>query len=200
MANSRNVQNRLQKFVNIKSTVVYPPIDTYKFNFKKQFSQSKLAGQEDYYLSFARLVDLKRVKDIVRAFQQMPNKKLVVASGGPEFDKIKEMSQDYKNIEILGFVSDELLAKLVGNCIANIYIPLNEDFGMTPLEAAAVGKPTIGVNSGGLKETIIHEQTGYLILEKYELGDIINAVEWLDTGRAIQMRESCIQQAEKFKC
>ncbi len=198
MANSHNVQNRLEKFCQIKSIVVNPPIDLEKFNRKEiQFPIGNWIS-DSYYLSFARLVDLKRVGDIAKAFQKMPDKKLVIASGGPELDKIKELAKNYNNIKVLGFVSDEKLIELVGNCIANIYIPVDEDFGMSPLEAGSAGKPTIGVDDGGLKETIIHEKTGYLISKDYKIDDLIKAVEWLDGKKAGEMKEDCIRQAEKF--
>lgn len=199
MANSKNVQNRLEKFCKIKSIAVNPPIDIEKFAW---------LNQGDYYLSFARLVDLKRVSDIVRAFHLMPDKKLIVASGGPELLKIRQMAQGHDNITVLGFVSDEKLAELVGNCLANIYIPIDEDFGMTPLEAAAAGKPTIGVNDGGLKETIIHRKTGYLIPsyaeasdgkpKNYTIEDLVKAVQWLDADKAAEMNAECKAQAERF--
>jgi glycosyltransferase involved in cell wall biosynthesis len=195
MANSKNVQKRLEKYCGVKSVVVNPPIDTDKFSWQPS---RILLREENYYLSFGRVDKLKRIDHIVRAFQQIPDKKLIVASGGPELEKIKKMAEGYDNIKVLGFVSDEKLAELVGNCIANIYIPVDEDFGMTPLEAAAAGKPTIGVDEGGLKETIIHKETGYLIPAKYELQDLITAVEWLDVWEAANMKNKCIAQAKKF--
>jgi len=195
MANSKNVQNRLEKYCHIKSTVVYPPIDMEKFADKGV--EIPIGGQ-DYYLSFARLVDLKRVSDIVLAFQKMPNKILFVASGGLELVKIKQMSEGFDNIKILGFVDDKKLTELVNGCIANIYIPRQEDFGMTPLEAGAAGKPTIGVDDGGLKETIIHEKTGYLISKDYEIKDLVNAVRWLDKKKAEEMKDNCVVQSERF--
>jgi len=189
VANSKNVQSRLQKYCGIKSTVIYPPINTKKFHW---------LGQANYYLSFARLVDLKRVDDIVLAFQKMIDKQLIIASGGPEIGKIKQLAKNYSNIKILGFVDDNTLAQLAGNCVANIYIPRQEDFGMTPMEAAAAGKPTIGVNDGGLRETIIHKETGYLISQNYKIKDIIKAVEWLDNDKALDMKDACLAQAAKF--
>lgn len=200
IANSHNVQERLRRYVSIESVVVNPPIDTEKFTW---------LGQKDYYLSFARLVDLKRVPDIVRAFQKMSappsptrsgvaSKKLVVASGGPELELVKELVQGHDNITACGFVDDTKLRELVGNCIASIYIPIDEDFGMTPLEAAAAGKPTIGVDDGGLKETIIHEKTGYLIPKEYTIDDIVKAVEWLTPEQAAGMRQACELQAKNF--
>ena len=60
----------------------------------------------------------------------MPKKKLIVASGGPDFKKIKKMAYNYKNIKVLGWVSDNKLQTLMGNCIATLYMGYKEDFGI----------------------------------------------------------------------
>ena len=52
---------------------------------------------------------------------------------------------------------------LYKNCTALLFTPLNEDFGMVPIEAMAFGKPVIAVDQGGPKETIVHDITGYLV-------------------------------------
>ena len=189
IANSKNVQQRIKQYLKADSTVIYPPIQTDKF---------KWLGQQDYYLSFARVDKLKRVGDIVRAFQRLPDKKLIVCSGGDDLENIERLARGYQNIEIKGWVDDDELKRLVGNCIATLYIPLNEDFGMTPLESMSAGKPCIGVNEGGLKETIFDGQTGKFIPVDYKLGDIVRAVNWLNPQRALAMRLACERQAENF--
>lgn len=189
IANSKNVQQRIQRYLKADSLVVYPPIQTDKF---------KWLGQQDYYLSFARVDKLKRVRDIVCAFQRMPDKKLIVCSGGDDLANIKRLARGYKNIKIKGWVDDNELKQLVGNCIATLYIPIDEDFGMTPLESMSAGKPCIGIKQGGLKETIIDGQTGKFIPADYTLDNIIQAVNWLTPQRALTMRQACEQQAEKF--
>lgn len=189
ITNSENTQNRLWKYCYKKSQIIYPPIDTHKFKFLEQ---------KDYYLSFARVDKLKRVSDIVRAFQKTPDKKLIVCSGGDDLENVKNLARNYENIKVLGWVSDEQLAELVGYCLATIYIPIDEDFGMTPLEGMATGKPCIGVYEGGLKETIIDEVNGKFIPKNYLIDDLINAVKWMTPERALSMRESCEKQARKF--
>jgi len=189
IANSKNVQQRIKQYLKADSTVIYPPIQTDKF---------KWLGQQDYYLSFARVDKLKRVGDIVRAFQQMPNKKLIICSGGDDLENIRQLARDYKNIIIKGWVDDNELKQLVGNCTATLYIPLNEDFGMTPLESMSAGKPCIGVKEGGLRETILDEQTGKFIPVNYNINDIIKAVNWLTPQRALAMRSACEQRASNF--
>lgn len=65
-ANSKFVQQRIQKYLNKDSIVVHPPCDTEKFYF---------STPQDYYLSTGRLDSLKRIDKIIEAFKQMPKKK-----------------------------------------------------------------------------------------------------------------------------
>jgi len=187
LANSINVQNRIKKFYNLESEVVYPPVDIKKFRFKK-FG--------DFYLSATRLEPLRRIHLTVRAFQRMKSRKLVISGDGIEYEKIKRMSSGFDNIKVLGRVSDEKQAELYGNCLATIYIPYDEDFGLIPIESMSSGKPCIGANDGGVKETIIHKKTGLLIEPTVE--NIIKAVEWLTPERAKKMRKACEERAKKF--
>lgn len=189
IANSKTVQNRIKKYLNLDSKIIFPPCDIKKF---------KWITQENYYLSFSRLYDIKRVDKIVEAFIKMPDKKLIVASGGPEFNKIKQMARGHDNIKILGYISDKKLLDLLGNCLATIYIPLREDFGMTQVESMSAGKPIIGVDEAGLKETIIHQKTGILLNPDFKIQDIINAVNELDKQKALSMRENCEIRARDF--
>ncbi len=189
VANSLNVQDRIKKYLDRDSIVIWPPIQTNKFCW---------LSQGDYYLSFARVDKLKRVGDVVTAFQKMQDKKLIVVSGGDDLENIKKMAVGYHNIQVLGWVEDEKLAELVGNSIATIYLPVNEDFGMTPLESMSAGKPCIGVFEGGLKETIIDRLTGKFIPADYQIEDIIRAIEWLTPEQALKMRADCEKQAARF--
>ncbi|NBS68097.1 glycosyltransferase [bacterium] len=189
ITNSQNVHDRLIKFCNTESDIIYPPIHTEKFSWQ---------GQGDYYLSFARLDTLKRVGDIVRAFQHMPEKKLVIVSGGDDENNVAALAKGYENISLEGWVDDRRLKDLVGSCIATVYIPIDEDFGMTPVEGMSAGKPCIGVNEGGLKETIISGETGVLIPKEYRIEDLISAVQEMTPEKALEMRERCEQQARRF--
>ena len=189
IANSENVRERLRYYCHTKSVVIYPPIQTDKY---------KWLSQGDYYLSWGRLDALKRIDKIVEAFKDMPHKKLIVASGGEQLETVKKLAAGSPNISVLGWVESQALYTLVGNCIAGIYIPIDEDSGMTPLEGMAAGKPTIGVDEGGLKETIIPGKTGTLIGAEASVAELRAAVEALTPERAIAMREACETQAKKF--
>ncbi|MFK5984875.1 MAG: glycosyltransferase, partial [Pseudomonadota bacterium] len=191
IVNSRHVQQRFKHYLKMDSEVVYPPCDTKQFSF---------ISQGDYYLSTARLDGLKRVEVIVQAFIKMPDKKLIVCSGGPELAKLQKLAENSTNITFTNWISQAELVDLVANCIATIYIPWDEDFGISPIESMAAGKPVIGVNEGGLKETIVDQQTGYLLdAEKSSLlKQLITIVQNLTAEHALSLRENCEKQAELF--
>lgn len=211
VVNSENIKNRLEKYCGIKADkVVYPPTDTTKFKF---------IADGDYYLSFARLENLKRIKVLVSAFSQMPDKKLVLCSGGPLKDWVLNEieTKQIKNIEFKGLVSDEELKELIGKCLAGIYIPIDEDFGMVQVELMSAGKPVIGSAEGGLLETVIDGKTGILIqtIKTSDFGELENkTLEYLTdqeiTQNLIQvitntpvtklqsMRKDCEIQAQNF--
>jgi len=189
IANSKNVQARIKKYLKTDSQVIYPPIEIEKFRWYQQ---------DGYYLSFGRVDELKRIEAIAQAFTKMPNKKLVITSSGPNLKNVQKIAKDHQNITITGWTSDEQLTALVGKCIATIYIPIDEDFGMTTLEGMSAGKPCIGVDQGGLKETIIQNKTGTLIPADFKIDDLANAIQKMDKTTALGMKDDCISQAKQF--
>lgn len=190
LTNSQNVRQRIQKYLDLDAIVVYPPCETDKFQW---------IGQEDFFLSMARLDSLKRVDRVIQAFCQMPEKKLVVVSDGPESTTCRAMAHGVRNIEIRGRVPDQELIDLLGRCIGTIYIPKDEDFGMSPVESMAAGKPVIGVAEGGMLETVIDGKTGLLLNADPTVSEIREAVNHLDHEHALIMRKACEAQARMFR-
>lgn len=193
IANSNTTKLRIYKIYGKKTgekvKIIYPPVNIEEFRWK---------GQGDYYLSTARLIASKRVDLIVKAFMKMPNKKLIIVSSGSQENYIRKIAQDYSNIIIYGLVSEKKLQSLIGNCIATIYIPFNEDFGISPLEGMAAGKPCIGVKEGGVKETVINKKTGYLCPKNPTVSNLIDAVNFMTPSVAIKMRTNCEKQVKLF--
>jgi len=189
LANSRNVQRRLQHYLGVPSRVVYPPVDIDRFRW---------LADDGYFLSTARLEPLKRVDMLVRAFRRMPSKRLVISSGGSELPRLKALAADSPNIHFSGWLDDRQLAELIGRARASIYVPVDEDFGMSPVESMAAGKPVIGVAEGGLLETVADGETGILLPPQFGEEDVIAAVSALDPRRAASMRAACMHRAERF--
>lgn len=190
IANSENVRRRMKEFAGEEvDYVVWPPILTEKF---------KWISQADYFLSWARVDEHKRVDLIVKAFMKMPDKKLIVASSGSELEKVREMAKNCPNIKIVGWIDDAELFDLVGRCRAAIYIPINEDAGMTQLEANAAGKPVLGVAEGGLLETMIDGETGILVKPNPDESDIIKAVETMTPQWCLARKDKCVSHARRY--
>jgi glycosyltransferase, family 1 len=154
IANSRYIASRIKKIYGRASDVIYPPVDTDKFEAKE--------NKDEFYLTVSRLVPYKKVDVIVEAFSQI-NRKLVLIGDGPDMDKIKSKAK--KNIEILGYQSNETIKHMMQNAKAFIFAA-KEDFGIAPVEAQACGTPVICYGNGGVRETVIDNVSGVYFYEQ----------------------------------
>ncbi len=128
----------------------------------------------------------------------MPEEKLILTYGknDPEKEKIFAMIEGCANISAICSPGDTELRQLIQEATATIYVPVDEDFGMSPVESMACGTPVIGVNDGGLKETIIDEKTGILIHPDCHPHDIMKAVERIQTLG--DLSQNCQKRAQEF--
>ena len=189
IANSKTVEERIKNHTLTEAhSIVYPPIE----------SIFQWIEDGDYFFSWGRIDEAKRIDLIVKAFKKIPDKKIIIASGGPKEKEIRKLAEGADNIKIIGWVSDFELKKLLGSCLAVIYIPINEDSGMTHLEANMAGKVVIGVNEGGFRETIIDGKTGVLLRANPCVQDLINAVKNLNIEWCQSCKQFCEDHAKKF--
>ncbi len=188
---SNNVQKRIKKYYGIESVVVYPAIDISKYRTEKY---------GDFWLSVNRLYPEKRVELQINAFRKMPDEKLIIIGGFAKGDHAskyvsKMINSLPHNVKLLGSVSEEELIELYATCKGHITTSIDEDFGITPIEAMASGKPTIAVKEGGYLETVINGSTGMLI-DANEIA-IINAVK-LISRNPVKYQNTCKNQAKNF--
>lgn len=162
IACSENVRQRIKKYYNRDSKVIYPPVEIKNSNYN-----ARALILEDYFLMVGRLVPYKRFDIAVEAFSRLPDEKLVIIGDGPEYKKLKVKSEKFKvkNIKFLGRVPESELPKYYANCKALIF-PQEEDFGIVPLEAFASGRPVIAYRGGGALETIKEGETGLFFNEQ----------------------------------
>lgn len=163
IANSETVQRRIQKYYRRDSQVVYPPVDTDKFSISNE--------PKNYFLTGGRLVAYKRFDIVVDAFTKL-GKPLKIFGSGPELADLKRRAGP--NVEFVGRVSDDERARLFAQALAFIN-PQEEDFGITPVESMAAGRPVIAYRRGGAIETVIDGVTGILFDEQSweELADTV---------------------------
>lgn len=154
VANSDFVGERIRKFYKRESTTIYPPIVTDRFEARRD--------PQDYYVIVGRQVAYKRLDLAVDAFNEL-GLPLKVAGTGEELSVQKPRSRD--NIEYLGRVSDEELAKLFSEAKGFIFPP-EEDFGMIPVEAMSAGCPVIAYGKGGALESVVEGETGTFFAEQ----------------------------------
>lgn len=154
IANSNFVASRIRKYYNKTSDVINPPVNM------KNFSISKNVG--DYYFMVGRALAYKRFDIVIDAFNTL-GLPLKIMGKGPEMKVLKRRSND--NIEFLGYLEDGEMSKYYSGCKAFIF-PSEEDFGITPLEAMASGRPVIAYRSGGALETVIEGKTGLFFNEQ----------------------------------
>lgn len=211
--NSEANKKRMAEWLGREDAVVlYPPVDTEHFNQVAQHPTYQPTNlPTDYFLSFSRLTHAKRVDDIIRAFQELPEKHLIVIYGEhdsqkEEFAKLAginlEKSQDnpciqsdtYPNIFFIKLRDNNKLPKYIRNAIASICISKNEDFGMVAIESMACGTPVIAVDEWGYRESIIDGETGFLI-DIWELATIIKQTP---TDQYLSMQSACQKNADRF--
>jgi glycosyltransferase involved in cell wall biosynthesis len=152
VANSNFVRERIRRIYNKTAKVIYPPVDVEKFELCEK--------KEGFYLTASRLVPYKKTKLIVEAFNEMPDKKLIVIGKGEEYQVIKKIAKP--NIEILGYQKDEVLKDFMQRAKAFVYAAV-EDFGIVPVEAMACGTPVIATPVGAIPDIIRDGETGFII-------------------------------------
>lgn len=148
ISNSETTKKRIEKYYHRMSTTIHPMIESKNFEISKQ--------TKGYFLAIGRLTPYKKFDLIVETFNQIGLPLKIVGKGISE-NELKRAAKG--NIEFLGNVSDKELQKLYSECEALIF-PQIEDFGITPLEAMASGRPVIALNQGGALDSIIEDQTG----------------------------------------
>lgn len=177
------IQGRIKKYYSKNSRVIYPPVNVGKFHVSDKIS--------DYFFMAGRLVSYKRFDIAIKVFNQN-GLSLKIVGTGPELNKLKKIAN--QNIEFLGLVSDEKLAKLYSNAQACIF-PQEEDFGIVPLESMASGRPVIAYRAGGALETIIENKTGVFFDEQNPQSLQVAIEKFYNLNFKL---EDCRKQAEKF--
>lgn len=137
IANSENVAKRIWKHYRRECVVIHPPVRCNLFNISDI--------DENYFLVVSRLQEYKRIDVAVQAFNEL-GLPLVIIGDGPEREKLQKMAKS--NIKFLGRESDEVIKQHYAKCRAFIF-PGEEDFGITPLESQASGRPVIAYGKGG---------------------------------------------------
>lgn len=190
IGNSQFIARRIKKVYGREADVIYPPVNIDNF--------SLCTEKEDYYLAASRMVPYKKMRLIVEAFNQMPDKKLIVIGAGPEYEKTKAIAR--KNVTMMGFQPFDVLKEKMQHARAFVFAA-EEDFGITPVEAQACGTPVIAYGKGGSLETVRGQDkdnpTGFFFNEQ-SVESICDAVKRFEALKTKILLEDCRKHAEEF--
>lgn len=147
------VRSRIRSLYGREAMVIHPPVTV----------DTKGDGQEvegidaGYVLCVSRLLPYRNVEAVAAAFEELVDERLVVVGDGPLLDSLRAAAP--ANVRYLGGVSDAQLRWLYRNA-AGLVAASYEDFGLTPLEGLAFGKPTAVLHGGGFLDTVVDGETG----------------------------------------
>lgn len=190
IAISNNVSHRIQRYYHRTAGVIYPPVETSKYHNSEY---------GNFWLSVNRLYPEKRIELQVEAFRRMPEENLIVVGGYAKGDHASYYAENLfrdlpHNVTFLGEVNEERLRDLYARCKGLVCTAIDEDYGLTPLEAMASGKPVVAVNEGGYRETIT-VKTGSLI--EPEVERVMEALRSIGKDPE-RFRLDCLARAQEF--
>lgn len=169
IANSHYVAGRIKKFYGREAVVVCPPVAS-----PPAIDPADSTKSDQYWLMLSTLASYKNIDKIIAIFVQT-GRRLVVAGGGAEAGKLAELAKNHPNIELVGRVDEKtkwsLLAGAEALILANV-----EDFGITPVEANAVGTPVLAVRGGGVDESMVAGKTA-IFFDELDLASLETAIK-----------------------
>jgi glycosyltransferase involved in cell wall biosynthesis len=186
IANSSFVRDRILAYYGRESEVIHPPVYLDEFEISS-------TGPDDFFLVVSQLVPYKRIDLAVSAFNRL-KKKLIIIGEGSERGRLENAAG--RHITFLGSQPQSILRDHYRRCRALIF-PGIEDFGITPLEAQASGRPVLAYRAGGALETIQEDSTG-IFFAAQTAESLIAAVEAFEAKKDGFNPADCRRNAERF--
>jgi len=156
VAISHYVAGRIRRYYNRDATVVYPPVDT-------DFFRPDASTPRRFALVVSALAPYKRI-DLAIAACRLADVPLTIVGEGPERAALERAAMGNGDVRFLGRRSSEEIRELYQQAAVTL-LPGEEDFGIAPLEAQACGRPVVALGRGGARETVIDDETGFLVDE-----------------------------------
>ncbi|MBI4059201.1 glycosyltransferase [Candidatus Microgenomates bacterium] len=186
IANSQNVQARIEKFYRRESTVIYPPVSLdvrgLSLELSKKSNVQNLKSN-NYFLVISRIVGGKGLDLAVEAALRLGLKLKIAGRPAGYYTEYKKLAKRAGGkVEFLGYVSDEELVRLHQGAKAFLALATDEDFGMTVVEAQACGTPVIAYKGGGYLETVIDGKTG-MFFDEPNVDALVNTLKQFDSKK-----------------
>jgi glycosyltransferase involved in cell wall biosynthesis len=187
---TEETSERIRKAYKVSDVmIIRPDVKCKEFYISEQ--------PKEYFLLVSRLEYYKKVDLAIAAFNKLGLKLIIIGNGTKKEELVKLANS---NIEFKSGLSSEELAGYYANCKALIF-PQNEDYGITPLEANASGRPVIAYGKGGITSTMIpyndnSSKSTAIFFKEQTVESLCNAIKKFET---IEFDPNFIRQhAEKF--
>ena len=107
-------------------------------------------------LCVSRILPYKNVDKVVRAFNGLPIR-LIIVGRGPDRQRVEGLANE--NVLFLSDLTDGQMQWLYSNARGLVSASF-EDYGLTPLEAGYFGRPSVVLRWGGFLDTVVERETG----------------------------------------
>lgn len=185
IANSNAVQQRIKKYYNRDSVVIYPPVQNDRFKTDKPIKK------EDFYLIVGRQMAYKRFDLAIKACNHL-KKRLIVIGNGKEHNQLVKFASP--TTQFLTNIDDRQIVEYFQKAKAFIF-PQVEDFGIVAAEALAAGTPVIAYSKGGALDIVKDSQTG-ILFEAQTTESLVNAIKRFETLQF--STKKILQESAKF--
>jgi glycosyltransferase involved in cell wall biosynthesis len=173
---SQNVANRVEASTGLTAEVLpHPP----------QALEYRCENYGDFVLSVNRLDRAKRIDLLIEAAASDGSLEIVIAGEGPDRERLERLARERGlngRARFTGRIGESELADLYARCLAVYYAPVDEDYGMVPLEAFLSEKPVLTTtDAGGPLEVVSDGSTGLVVTP--DVAEIARALGWLREHR-----------------
>ncbi len=198
ICNSQFTATEYERCYNRKAgDIIYPPFEI--------VSEEILQKKDKFFLSVGRISKFKNIDLLINAFEKIsknhPAYTLIIAGDGEEKENLEKLvaKKDIADkITFLGKISDEKKNELYKKARATMLCSENEPFGIVPVESMMHGTPVIAHNSGGPKETIKNNETGFLFKDRNDLVDCMKNMIEMDEDNYLEMQKSAQARTKEF--
>ncbi len=191
LANSNYVAARIRRIYGRDAQVVFPPVAMDELDF--------VTDKDDYYVTASFLAPYKRTDLVIKAFNAMPARRLLVVGDGQQSSVLRELAGP--NVAFTGFLPRRDYVRTVANAKALVFAGC-EDFGIALAEAQACGTPLIAFARGGARDIVrrfgtAEEPTG-LLFEQQTVEAVVEAVRSFEANRHAITPQACRRNAGRF--
>jgi glycosyltransferase involved in cell wall biosynthesis len=191
VANSRYVRGRIRRVYGRDAKVIHPPVDTDDMPFREV--------KDDYFVAASFLAPYKRTDLVIEAFNQMPDKRLLVVGEGQQSARLRALAG--RNVTFSGYLPRAEYVEAIANAKAMVFAGC-EDFGIALAEAQACGTPLIAFGRGGACDIVralgaAKDPTGVLFTDQ-SVPELLGAVESFERHSDAISPAACQRNASRF--